>query len=211
MIALASDCLLFELANGESVPYFADMVSVELEGGLVEAFDSEFVQHAANAVFHYFKHELGRQTVTLGEFAAALEKVLSGFASGAQPSAGSASSPPAPESDLCRLASEYGQGGELFFFPRLRAELHRHLEQAPRVLRFRGLRGCVKQLVGARRWSPRCQNLEGEIVGLPPPMPARRIRAGRSGIAGGVGGESPHEQNAVREDHRPRTSGRHRL
>jgi len=32
------------------------------------------------------------------------------------------------------------------------------------VLRFRGLRGCVKQLTGARRWSLRCQSLEGEIV-----------------------------------------------
>jgi hypothetical protein len=65
---------------------------------------------------------------------------------------------------LCLLARESGQGGELFFFPRLRAELHRHLEQAPRVLRFRGLRGCVKQLTGARRWSQRCRSLEGEIV-----------------------------------------------
>ena len=52
----------------------------------------------------------------------------------------------------------------LVFFPRLRAELQRHLEQSPRVLRFRGLRGCVKQLAGARRWSLRCQTLEGEIV-----------------------------------------------
>jgi hypothetical protein len=32
------------------------------------------------------------------------------------------------------------------------------------VLRFRGLRGCVKQLTGARRWCVRCQDLEGEIV-----------------------------------------------
>ena len=62
------------------------------------------------------------------------------------------------------LAYESGPGSELFFFPRLRAELQRHLQQAPRVLRFRGLRGCVKQLTGARRWSLRCQSLEGEIV-----------------------------------------------
>jgi hypothetical protein len=52
----------------------------------------------------------------------------------------------------------------LLFFARLRAELQRRLRQAPRVLRFRGLRGCVKQLTGARRWSLRCRNLEGEIV-----------------------------------------------
>ena len=41
MITLASDCLLFELASGESVPYSADMVSVELEGDTAESFDAE--------------------------------------------------------------------------------------------------------------------------------------------------------------------------
>jgi hypothetical protein len=164
VIALASDCLVFTMPTGESKPFSADMVSVELAGDTVELFDSEFVRHATKAVFHYFKHELGRQTVSLGEFAGALEKVLCGFAATAQISAESKSGPRVPESDLRRLARESGQGGELFFFPRLRAELHRHLGQAPRVLRFCGLRGCVKQLTGARRWNLRCQSLEGEIV-----------------------------------------------
>jgi hypothetical protein len=31
-------------------------------------------------------------------------------------------------------------------------------------LRFRGLRGCVKQLAGARRWSLRCEKLQEQIV-----------------------------------------------
>ena len=31
------------------------------------------------------------------------------------------------------------------------------------MVRFRGLRRCVKQLVGARRWGLRCQNLKEEI------------------------------------------------
>ena len=164
MITLASDCLLFEMATGETIPYAADMVSVELGGDTVELFDSEFVRHAANAVFHYFKHELGRQTVSLGEFAGALEKVLCGFAATARLSPVTNSRLRVVEFDLCRLADESGPGSELFFFPRLRAELQRHLQQAPRVLRFCGLRGCVKQLTGARRWSLRCQSLEGEIV-----------------------------------------------
>ena len=68
------------------------------------------------------------------------------------------------ESDLFRLACESGEGCELFFFPRLRAELRQQLQQGPRLLRFHGLRDCVKQLAGARRWSPRCQSLEGRIV-----------------------------------------------
>ena len=164
MIALASDCLLLEMATGESIPYSADMVAVELEGDTAELFDSEFVQHATNAVFHYFKHEQGRQTVTLVEFAGALEKVLCGFAATARLSTESKSNGRVLESDLHRLARESGEGCELMFFARLRAELQRHLQQAPRVVRFRGLRGCVKQLTGARRWSLRCQSLEGEIV-----------------------------------------------
>ena len=66
--------------------------------------------------------------------------------------------------DLCRLALESGHGRELVFFPRLRAELQRHLQDERRVVRFRGLRSCVKHLAGARRWNRRCETLESEIV-----------------------------------------------
>jgi len=164
VITLAADCLLFEMPSGESIPYSADMVCVELASDTTELFDSEFVEHATKAVFHYFKQELGRQSVSAREFAGALEKVLRGFADTARLSAAADSTPRVLEYDLCRLAHESGQGRELVFFPRLRAELQRHLKQTPQVLRFRGLRGCVKQLAGARRWSLRCQTLEGEIV-----------------------------------------------
>src|SRR5882724_12791897 len=120
MIALASDYLLFRMANGESVPISVEMLSVELMGETTELFDSEFVRHAANAVFHYFKHELRRQTVTVGEFAGALEKVLRGFALTGQAAARTQCAPRVLESDLRRLACESGKGCELFFFPRLR-------------------------------------------------------------------------------------------
>ena len=62
------------------------------------------------------------------------------------------------------LARESGDNLELFFFPRLRSELHLRLQQSPRVLHFRGLRGCVKQIAGARRWSPRCEQIQDQIV-----------------------------------------------
>jgi hypothetical protein len=164
MIALASNCLVFQMAAGESIPYSAEMVSVELAGSTAELLDPEFVEHAASAVFHYFQHELGRQTVSADEFAGALQKVLRGFAVNAETAVKSPSRPGVLESDLSGLARESGQGYELFFFPRLRAELRQQLQRAPRVLRFRGLRSCVKQLVSAQRWSPRCRALEGQIV-----------------------------------------------
>ena len=164
MITLSSECLLFQLANGESVPFSAEMISVELSGDSSGAFDAHFVKHAANAVFHYFKHDLGRLTVTVGEFAGAMEKVLRGFGLNAKSVEKTAHKPRLLESDLRQLAFESGKGCELFFFPRLRDELRLQLQREPRVVRFHGLRGCVKQLTGARRWCSRCRTLQEQIV-----------------------------------------------
>src|SRR5689334_10657704 len=76
MIALAQDCLLFELASGESIPFSAEMISIELMGDAVGKLDPEVIHHAAASVFHYFKRDLARESVSVGEFAEALEKVL---------------------------------------------------------------------------------------------------------------------------------------
>src|SRR5438067_11319431 len=143
MIALASDYLMFELADGESVPFSTAHISVELSAESAALFDAEFVRHAANAIFHYFRHELGRQTVSVAEFAGALEKVLSGFALNSPVVAGGRAALCILESDLRRLADESGKDSELFFFARLRHELRRQLSRAPKIVRFRGLRGCV--------------------------------------------------------------------
>ena len=164
MISLSRDCLLFELTSGESIPFSAEMISIEVMGDTALQFDPEVIQHAAASVFHYFKHDQARQTVTVAEFAEALEKVLRtlGFkvrsadeAPGATPTAGA---------DLRLLARESGDACELVFFPRLRHELRTQLQASPRRVRFRGLRACVKHLAGARRWSPRCDHLQEQIV-----------------------------------------------
>jgi hypothetical protein len=165
MITLAKDCLLFRLTNGETVPFSSEMISVELIGETARWFDPETANHAAKAVFHYFKHELGRQTVTADEFAGAMEKVLRGFKPDGFAAAQTGQEDRIIESDLCRLAQESGDGCELLFFPSLRTELRQHLRQNPRVLRFRGLRACVKRIAGARRWSQQCRDLEDRIVG----------------------------------------------
>ena len=170
MIALSSDCLLFQTSNGESIPFSAEMISIELSGEGVGGFDPEFLKHAASAVFHYFKNDLGRITVTVGEFASALEKVLRGFGlkmESSEPSAPAAShNVPnrVMKSDLRQLACESGKGYELFFFPRLRDEMRQQLMRDPQLLHFGGLRSCVKQLTGARRWTARCQTLHDQIV-----------------------------------------------
>jgi len=146
------------------VPCAAEVVTVEVLGEVASQLDSEIIRHAACAVLHYFKNELGRTTVSVGEFTLALERVLQGLGVNVQVKS---PEPPAmriAESDLRRLACESGKGFELAFFPRLRAEIHRQLQESPRLLRFRGLRGCVKQITGARRWTTQCQRLNDQIV-----------------------------------------------
>lgn len=166
MIQLNPDCLLFQMSNGEMIPCSAELVTLELIGDAVDLLDPELVRNASAAVLHYFKDELGRHQVSVMEFSTALEQVLRGFGLKVT-SAGVHTTEPksrVAEADLREIAVASGKGFELFFFTILRDELHKKLEQSPQVVRFLGLRGCVKQIVGARRWSDRCQAMSDQIV-----------------------------------------------
>jgi len=163
MIALQNDCLLFQLATGESVPCSAEMISVEIVGGKDRELDPEVLRHAAASVFHYFKKELMRESVSVGEFAVALERVLRQLGLTLQENDLEAARE-IVESDLRVIACQSAGSLELFFYPALRHEMQTQLKQSPKVLRFRGLRGCVKQLTGAQRWSQRCDVLQEQIV-----------------------------------------------
>lgn len=164
MIWLADDCLVFELANGESVPFSSEMISIELIGDTGGKLEPEVIHNAAASVFHYFKHELERDKVSVGEFTIALEKVLRGLGFRVYSSGEGVSPDQRVNADLRLLARESGEGGELVFYHRLRDALRGQLERSPRAVRFHGLRGCVKQLTRARRWSARCDSLQEQIV-----------------------------------------------
>jgi hypothetical protein len=155
--------LIFQTNDGQQVPCSAEWVTLELIGDAASLVDPELIRHASVAVLHYFKHELNRQFVSVAEFAAVLERALhavglSVFAE-AEPSCARVQ-----DSHLPELMKSSGENGELFFFPQLRQELQRRLEESPQIVRFNGLRPCVKQLAGADRWSPRCENLSDQIV-----------------------------------------------
>ncbi len=165
MIALHSDCLLFQLHNGESVPCSADMICVEIVG------ESRRPARTRNAPARR------RQRVSLFQNRTRprsrdRRRIFPRARKGPAPSGLHAFTPNDPgglagevsNTDLARLLSETGDSLELFFFPRLRDELRVQLRQSPRVVRFRGLRGCVKKLAGARRWSSRCERLEDQII-----------------------------------------------
>ena len=175
MILLRPDCLVFRTIEGEDIPCSAHEVTVELMGDSAKWLDADLVGHAAEAVLHYFKSEKGQHTVSVGEFSEALERVLRGLGLDIKAAdkdtasfTSSNSSPMIPprvvEADLRLLAGESDLGGELVFFPRLRDAVRRELDGSPKVLRFSGLRDCVKQLTGAKRWSSHCQSLNDQIV-----------------------------------------------
>ncbi|HEY3856763.1 MAG TPA: hypothetical protein VGO67_20450 [Verrucomicrobiae bacterium] len=169
MIQLKTDCLIFQTNDGEQVPCSAEWVTLELMGEGAQLVDPEVVRHASAAVLHYFKHELQRQFVSVGEFAVALERVLRNF--GLSVYADTETTPKTEpqrrvmECNLPALAKSSGADGfELLFFPQLRQELQRNLKQGPHMVRFSGLRDCVKQLAGTPRWNQRCQHLNDQIV-----------------------------------------------
>jgi hypothetical protein len=164
MILLACDCLLFELPSGESVPFSAEMISFELADGAGGEFEQDFVEHAAASVFHYFKNDLKRKTVSVAEFASAFESVLCGLGLKLDAGRVTPTTPRQPARDLGVLAGDAGSGCELIFFPQLRDAVREQFARSPRMVRFHGLRVCVKRLIGAQRWGPRCEAMRDQIV-----------------------------------------------
>lgn len=171
MIQLHTHCLAFEQPDGETIPCSVDAMSIKLIGAAAHGLDREVVRQAAAAVLFYFRHEQKRVSVTVAEFAEALERVLRGLGFKVHV-AGAATAAPPPESkpavvaeaNLAEIANAADKGFELAFFLRLRTEMEQALKRAPQLVRFTGLRGCVKQLAGAQRWCPRCRRLNDQIV-----------------------------------------------
>lgn len=163
MIALAADCIMLRRESGEFQPMNSQAISIEVVTEGQSPFDEDFVKEASAAVLHYFKKEEGRESITLGEFAEALEKVLKGFTPDCDADSLEESTC-IVEADLKQLVDVSGVAFELTFFHSLRDELRNRLRLCPQVLRFHGLRQCVLQLTGARRWTHRCQSLQEQIV-----------------------------------------------
>jgi hypothetical protein len=164
MIQLHHDYLLFETAKGQLIPCSAELVAVELVGEVAGSMDPELVQQAASAVLHYFKEDLGCTTVSVGEFSRVLEKALQALGIHSESESEPATEGSLRSYDLRQLTAGSDRAFELSFFSRLRDEMRTLLGPAPGVLRFHGLRECVKQMVGTKRWSPRCQTLNDQIV-----------------------------------------------
>jgi len=160
MIQLHTDCLVFETSDGEAIPCSAQDVTVELLGDAAYELDPFMVTEAAEAVLFHFKVDLNRSSVSVGEFTLALERILRGFGFKVV----AAGDDGAAETNLHDLAHQAGEGLEMVFFCTLRDQIHADLHGKPELLRVKGLREAVKKLTGAKKWSPRCQKLNDQIV-----------------------------------------------
>ena len=163
MIQRPTACLVFKTSSDQIACDKAG-VSIELVGEGLDGSEAELVREAATGVLHYFREELRRESVTVGEFSVALAKVLRGFGLNVESCARVVDPAGMAEADLTRLVAEVGATFELGFYQQLREELAWQLEPKPRVVRFTGLRQCVKKLAGARRWNARCEALSDQIV-----------------------------------------------
>jgi hypothetical protein len=168
MIQLHPDYLVFHTSQGENIPASAETVTIELIGEAVSSIDPEVVREAAAAVVHYFKDELKQEQVSIGEFSQALERVLNSFGYNVSSSPGTAGSilpPNVAVADLEQIALESKHSAfELVFFQKLRTQFHQLISSAPHLLKFEGLRRCVKQLLGVKHWCRRCERLSDQIV-----------------------------------------------
>lgn len=167
MIQLHPDYLFFQTRQGDTIPCSAESVTIELIGDAASFLDPQIVREAASAVVHYFKVELGREIVSIAEFSKALERVLNGLGFTVTSSTGpeDESVINVSNSDLEEILINAREGFELWFFQKLREEFQRQIKNSPDVLKFRGLKRTVKQLVGVKRWGRRCEFMSDQIVG----------------------------------------------
>ena len=173
MIALHSDCLLFQLTNGESVPCSADMITVEVVGEVRSLLDPEMLQHAAASVFHYFRVELERETVTVGEFSLALEKVLHHLGYTLHASVPAIQPGDISDTDLARLVTRNRRPPGAFFLP---ASARRTSHPAPPIAARRAVsRPARLRETDCRRAAlePALRTIGGSNRVLPPRMSQR--------------------------------------
>ena len=163
MIQLHPDYLIFQTSQGELIPCSAESVTIELMGDASSLLDQETVRQAAAAVVHYFKHDLGQDTVSVGEFSKALERVLNAFGFNVTTTTSDEHELKMVVADLEEIAKS-SDDFELTFFKNLRIEFERQVKTSPDVLSFCGLRPSVKMLVGAKRWGRKCESLSDQIV-----------------------------------------------
>lgn len=166
MIQLNPDCVVLELESGNTLPCSVELMTVELLGETASWIDPEILRNINQAVILYLRDELGKHLVSFQEFSEVLEQVLKGFGFDlALPRSAVTKSGGVEKTNIADWLGRKDQGFELMMFQRLRKELSKKLSnEPPGVLWIHGLRECVKNQLGARRWSRKCQDLNDQLI-----------------------------------------------
>ncbi|MDC0325271.1 hypothetical protein OAM01_00775 [bacterium] len=166
MIQLNPDCVVLELDSGNTLPCSVELMTFELLGETASWIDPEILKNVNQAVILYLRDELGKHLVTFHEFSEVLEQVLRGF--GFEMTLAPSVDQPSgrvEKTDISDWLERKDSGFELMMFQRLRQELSKKLtNEPPCVLWIHGLRNCVKNHLGARRWSRKCQDLNDHLI-----------------------------------------------
>jgi len=159
-------CLLFQLPSGESVPCSVEMIPSN-SPVTPRICSTEVFAHAAASVFHYFKKELERETVTLANSPSRWKKFCAGSALSSR--AGTLGKPPA---EIVETTSAFRarirRQPRTVLFP---APARRTSRPTPPVAaRFALLRTARLRQATHRRaaLSGRCEKLQDHIVEYPP-------------------------------------------
>lgn len=164
MIRLRADCLIIKISGGEQFPCPVEVVTTELIGKAVDWMSQEAIQNVAAAVLHFFREEQDREAVSVAEFSEVLERVLQNLGYSVSEGSSAKRKRLIRNADINDLIRECDGEMELALYQRLRLEMKHLLKNTPSELRFRGLRGGVKRVLRARRWSRRCQILSDQVV-----------------------------------------------
>lgn len=162
MIRLRADCLIIQISGGEQFPCPVEIVTTELIGEAVAWMSQEAIQNVTAAVLHFFREEQEREVVSVAEFSEALESVLQNL--GYSVNAAAKRKRIIRNADINNWIRESEGELELVMYQCLRSEMKHLLKNTPSELRLSGLRGCVKRVLRARRWSRRCQTLSDQVV-----------------------------------------------
>jgi len=159
MIQLLPGCMIMQTESGDTRLCTIEAAIMETRPDLVE--DSELAEDIAAVLRQYFAQELKKSTITYNDFTSAL-RIICQFLKLPEPGSHIEAKNDVSSVDLLALARETGSGFEILFFQLLRGALDQQSE-VPRVV-FDHSREAVIALLGAKKWSPRCERFRDQIV-----------------------------------------------
>ncbi len=167
MISFASGLPVLQVGDCGVSDYSSEWLETSIRSAAAEAGHGEwwFATDIVKSLFLYLKERFDSSVITVGELFEKLRLTLTALGFNDIASHLHDEIPPMAIS-LVRMANEASVSGgyELSFFRRLAESLDAAVGSETRVIHMRGLKPAVRRLCGAKRWSPSCEALHGEIL-----------------------------------------------